>query len=99
MDAGMAGLAKAHEVIPVEGESSHLFFGSGGLDGDDVMHTPGTRHDALLQTFFAQSVGAPEFGNAQLLPLAAVIDVGLVLGYLVRYSSPVMLLSHGALLS
>ena len=41
MDTSMAGLAKTHEVVPVEGEPSHLFFGSGCLNGNDVMHTFG----------------------------------------------------------
>ena len=96
MDAGMTGEAQTFQALKsaVDSEPSHLVFGSGGLDGHHMMHTAGSGHDALLQTFLTQSVGAPELRNAQLLPLAAVIDVGFILGYLVRYPSPVAFLAH-----
>ena len=96
MDAGMTGEAETHQALQtaVDSESAHLVFGSCGLDGHHMMYTSGTCHDALLQTFFAKPVGTPELCNAQLFPLAAVIDVGFILGYLVRYTSPVSFLVH-----
>jgi len=96
MDAGMTGETQTHQALKsaVDSQSTHLVFGSGCLDGHHMMYASGWCYDALLHTFFAQSVGASEFGNAQLLPLAAVVDFLLVLGYLVRYASPVSFLCH-----
>ena len=96
MDAGMAGEAQSLQTLKsaVDSQSLHLVLGSGSLDGHHMMHTPGTRHDALLQTLLAQSVSASEFRNAQILPLARVVYLLLVLGYLVADPSPVSLLVH-----
>ena len=93
MDAGMTGEAQTHQALQtaVDSQSPHLVFGSGGLDGYNMMHASGSGHDALLHTFFAKSIGAPELGNAQLFPLSAVVYLGLVLGYLVANTSPVLL--------
>ena len=96
MDAGMAGEAQGTQIVDVECQPLHLVFGSGSLNGDDVMYASGRCYNALLQTFLTQSVGASELGNAQLVPLAAVIDVLLVLGYIVAHPSPVSFLAHGS---
>ena len=101
MDAGMAGEAKSHEVVLIERQSLHLVFGSGCLDGHDVMHTrctaDVTARDAsrlaILLALLAQRIGS-QLLDAQLLPLAAVVYFLLVLGYLVRYASPVSFLVH-----
>ena len=96
VDAGMTCETQTFQSLKsaVDSQPLHLVFGSGSLDRNDVMHTPGTGHDALLQTFLAQSVGASELRNPQLLPLAAVVDVGLILGYLVADTSPVSFFAH-----
>ena len=96
MDAGMAGKAQTFQPLKsaVDSQSLHLVLGSGGLDGRHMMHTSGSCHDTLLHALFTQSVGASEFGNAQLFPLSAVVYLRLVLGYLVRYASPVSFLTH-----
>jgi len=94
MYAGMACEAQSTQIVDIECQSLHLVFGSCCLDRHDMMHAASTRHDALLHALFAQSVGASELGSSQLLPLSAVVDVGLVLCYLIRYPSPVSLLTH-----
>ena len=96
MDAGMTCEAQTHQPLKsaVDSQSPHLVFGSCGLNGHHMMYTSGTCHDALLHTFFAKSVGAPELGNAQLVPLSAVVYLGFILGYLVANPSPVSLLTH-----
>ena len=99
MDTGMAGKAQTFQSLKpaVDSEPPHLVFGSGCLDGHHMMHTSGTCHNALLHALFTQSVCASELGNAQLLPLAAVVYLLLVLCYLVADPSPVSPLAiiHG----
>ena len=48
---------------------------------------------AILDALLAQRIGSQLYG-AQFLPLAAVVDVLLVLGYLVAYASPVSFLLY-----
>ena len=96
MDAGMAGEAQTFQPLKsaVDSQPSHLVFGSGCLDGNHMMHAASSGHDALLHALFAQSVCTSELGNAQLLPLAAVVYLLLILFYLVADPSPVAFLVH-----
>ena len=98
VDSGMAGEAQTFQPLKsaVDGQAAHLVFGSGSLDGNYMMNASGTGDDTMLHALLAQPSGAPEFRNAQLLPLAAVVDVAFVLRHLRRYTSPVslMLLLH-----
>ena len=90
MDAGVAGEAQTFQSLKsaVDSKPSHLVFGSGSLDGYDVMHAASSGNDALLQALFTQSVGASELRNAQLLPFAAVVYLCLVLLLLGVATSP-----------
>ena len=101
VDAGMTGEAQAFQPLKsaVDSQPLHLVLGSGCLNGYDVMHTPGTGHDALLQTFLTQSVGTSEFRNAQLPPLAAVVYLRLILLLLGVAAPPIsfMFLLHSLL--
>ena len=96
MDAGMTGEAQTFQPLKsaVDSQSLHLVLGSGSLNRHHMMHAASTLHDALLHALLTQSFGAPEFCNAQLFPLSAVVYLLLILGYLVRYASPVSLLAH-----
>ena len=79
MDAGMTGEAQGTQIVDIECQPLHLVLGSGSLDGYHMMHAAGSGYDALLQTFFAKSLGASEFRDTQFLPLAAVVYLGLIL--------------------
>ena len=96
MDAGVTGKAQSLQALKsaVDSQPLHLVFGSGGLDGNYMMNASGTGDDTMLHALLAQPSRAPEFRDAQLLPLTAVVDVGFIFSDLIAHTSPVTLLCH-----
>ena len=82
-----SALTFTHEVVPCERPLAHLCLRGGVFDGVAVMYRMGSCHDTLTLAHLAQWVGS-QLLDAQLSPLAAVIDFHLVLLLLRGSASP-----------
>ena len=68
MDGSVALVAQALKVLVHECPLAHLLHRVRVLDGVDVVHLVGSRHDSLLLAYLAEWIG-PQLPCAQLSPL------------------------------